>query len=236
MYNSKEYHKEYYKNNKDKLNKINRENYYLNKEKNKEHRKEYSIENSEKIKEKCKKWRVDNKEKSKEWYENNKEKLKEDKKEYRLKNKEKIKEDYRKWRLDNKEEINEKYRIYIKNRKIIDPIFKMQYQVRKLIGSSFKRCGYKKNTKTEKILGCSFENFKIYIENQFEDWMTFENYGKYNGKYYFGWDIDHIIELKNVKTLEDIINLNHYLNLRPLDSKINRVDRNKKESYDNSLF
>ena len=68
------------------------------------------------------------------------------------------------------------------------------------------------------------------MESQFESWMTFENHGKYNGEYNFGWDIDHIIELKTVKTMEDIIKLNHYSNLRPLDSKINRVDRNKKES------
>ena len=228
MYNAKEYHKEYYESNKKKLNNQNKEYYHLNKDANKEKRKRYSIENSEHNKEKCKKWASENKEKIKEWRLENKEKLKEKKKEWRLKNKEKIKEDYRKWRLENKEKINENYREYIKNRKIEDPIFKMQSSVRKLIGSSFRNKGYKKNTRTEEILGCSFEKFKYHIESKFESWMTFENYGKYNGEYCFGWDIDHIIELKNIKTIEDIIILNHHSNLRPLDSKINRVDRNKK--------
>lgn len=228
MYNSEKYRKEYYKKNKEKLNKLNRDRYHLNKEKNKEHRKEYSIKNSEINKEKCKKWNLDNKEKTKEWRLENKEKIKENRKQWRLKNKEKIKEDYNKWRLENKEHINEKYKIYIKNRKETDPIFKMTNSVRRLIGNSFKNKGHKKNTKTEEILGCSFEIFKKYIENNFESWMTFENYGKYNGEYGFGWDIDHIIELKNIKTIEDVIKLNHYSNLRPLDSKINRVDRNKK--------
>ena len=93
-----------------------------------------------------------------------------------------------------------------------------------------KNKGYKKSTRTEKILGCSFKEFKIHIQNQFENWMTFENHGKYNGEYCFGWDIDHIIELKTINSIEDILKLNHYSNLRPLDSRINRVDRNKKES------
>jgi len=232
MYNSKDYHKDYYEKNKEKINKQNKENYHLHKEQNKEKRKKYSIDNSESNKEKCKKWNADanNKEKVKQWRIENKEKLKNTKKEWRLKNKEKIKEDYNKWRLENKEKINENYKEYIKNRKATDPVFKMQQNIRRLIGNSFKNKGYKKNTRTEKILGCLFKDFKIHIEKQFENWMTFENHGKYNGEYCFGWDIDHIIELKTINSMEDILKLNHYSNLRPLDSKINRVDRNKKES------
>lgn len=230
MYDSKKYHAEYYKQKKEELNKFGREYYYLNKEKQKNHRKEYSLKNSEKNKEKCKTWYNDNQEKVKEWQLKNKEKIAEYKKAWRLKNKEKIKEEYKKWRLENKEKINENYKDYIKNRKASDPIFKMKHQVRRLIGNSFKKCGYKKDTKSEKILGCSFDEFENIIESKFESWMTFDNYGKYNGEYCFGWDIDHIIELKNAKTIEDVIKLNHYSNLRPLDSRINRVDRNKKDS------
>ena len=230
MFNKKEYDKEYRNLNKEKIKEYHKEYKKLNKEKLKEKGKDYNSKNSERNKNKKKEWYIKNKEKIKEDYNLNIEKIKIKKKKWRLKNKEKIKEDYNKWRIENKESINEKYRKYIKNRKEIDPIFKMQYCIRRLIGNSFKNIGYKKNTKTEKILGCSFEEFKNYMENQFESWMTFENHGKYNGEYNFGWDIDHIIELKTVKTIDDIIKLNHYSNLRPLDSKINRVDRNKKES------
>ena len=84
---------------------------------------------------------------------------------------------------------------------------------------------YKKNS-TEEILGCTFDDFKSHIEGNFEPWMNWSNYGKYNGEYEYGWDIDHIIELRAAKTENDILKLNHYTNLRPLDSKINRVDRN----------
>lgn len=58
--------------------------------------------------------------------------------------------------------------------------------------------------------------------------MNYQNYGKYNGNYGFGWDIDHVVEMKTAETEEDVIRLNHYTNLRPLDSRINRRDRNYK--------
>ena len=52
--------------------------------------------------------------------------------------------------------------------------------------------------------------------------MIWENKGLYNGEFNFGWDIDHIIPLSSAKTEKDIIRLNHYTNLQPLCSKINR--------------
>ena len=58
--------------------------------------------------------------------------------------------------------------------------------------------------------------------------MNWENKGLYNGTFNFGWDIDHIIPLSSASCKEDIIRLNHYTNLQPLCSKINReIKRNK---------
>jgi cytidylate kinase len=54
-----------------------------------------------------------------------------------------------------------------------------------------------------------------------------KNRGKYNGTFNFGWDIDHMIPVSTAKTEEDVIRLNHYTNLQPLCSKINRdIKRN----------
>ena len=53
--------------------------------------------------------------------------------------------------------------------------------------------------------------------------MNWSNHGKYNGEFNFGWDIDHIIPISSAKSEEEIIQLNHYTNLQPLCSYINRV-------------
>ena len=79
-----------------------------------------------------------------------------------------------------------------------------------------------KKTKTFEILGCTFEEFKIYLESKFDSWMTWENRGLYNGELNYGWDIDHILPSSLAKTEEDVTKLNHYTNLQPLCSKINR--------------
>jgi len=151
---------------------------------------------------------------------------KENSKKYREENKERLKEQKELWRENNKENVR-KYRYeYTKNRRLNDPLYKLSSDIGAMIRKSFLKNNFKKCNKTNEILGCSFANFKLYIESKFEPWMNWENHGKYNSEYGFGWDIDHIIELKTATTIEDVIRLNHYTNLRPLDSKINRVDRN----------
>jgi hypothetical protein len=60
--------------------------------------------------------------------------------------------------------------------------------------------GKKKNKKLEDILDFSVESLKKHLEKQFQDGMTWENYGKY------GWHIDHIIPVSvfNYETQDDI--------------------------------
>ena len=53
--------------------------------------------------------------------------------------------------------------------------------------------------------------------------MNWDNYGRYNGELNYGWDIDHKIPTSSAITEEDVIKLNHYTNLQPLCSFINRV-------------
>ena len=84
-----------------------------------------------------------------------------------------------------------------------------------------------KNQRTLKIIGCSFEEFKSYIEFKFEYWMTCENSGSYTGNYNETWQLDHIVPISSAKTEDDIYKLNHYSNLRPLCSKKNLEKSNK---------
>ena len=162
--------------------------------------------------------------KRKEYYQKNKEVIKEKSKNWKLKNPDKFKKyytEYNKTISDKKRQYQRQYqREYMKNRKETDKLFKLSDLIRSKIRKCFN--GYK-SKKTTEILGCSFEEFKIYLESKFEYWMNWDNHGLYNGELNYGWDIDHIIPISSAKTEEDIIKLNHYTNLRPLCSYYNRV-------------
>jgi hypothetical protein len=93
---------------------------------------------------------------------------------------------------------------------------------------SIKGKGYSKKTKAYQILGCDKETFINYIESKWESWMTWENYGLYNGELNYGWDLDHIIPVSSALSYEDIIKLNHHTNFQPLCSKVNRVVKRDK--------
>lgn len=67
-----------------------------------------------------------------------------------------------------------------------------------------------KDKKTQEIVGCTFEELKLHIENQFTEGMTWENYGT------DGWHIDHVKPLAMANTKEEIIASNHYTNLQPM--------------------
>jgi hypothetical protein len=152
--------------------------------------------------------------------------------EYRNKNKEKISEYTKNYNLLHKTHLNEIRRNKYKERIENDILYRLSEQSRCLIKGAFKRCNYNKTCRTYEILGCSYDEFKLYLESKFESWMTWDNYGLYNGELNFGWDIDHIEPLFPtgiIRTEEDIIRLNHYTNLQPLCSKINRYV--KKNNY-----
>jgi hypothetical protein len=196
-----------------------RERYNSNKEKFKEYSKNYYINNMDKCKDTAKKYYNDP---------IKGEKLKSQNREYNKVNSEKIKLKRSIYLSNNKEKINEKSKIYFSKRRSEDLLFKLSSNIRNSINNSFYKSGYSKSSKTQEILGCSFEEFKLYLESKFEPWMTWENRGLYNGEFNYGWDIDHIIPLSSSTTEEDLIKLNHYSNLQPLCSLLNRYYKSNK--------
>jgi hypothetical protein len=165
------------------------------------------------------------------------EKRKEYRKQYNLINKDKIKEQKKLNYLANKDKIRKGQKEYQnKNRVILqlkqnekllnDSTHKLKVNTRNLINSSFKNLGFKKLSKTEKIIGCTFEEFKNYLESKFESWMTWENKGNPKDGILEPnktWDIDHKIPLSTATNEIDIIKLNHYTNLQPMCSYTNRL-------------
>lgn len=140
------------------------------------------------------------------------------KKVYRKENVDKIKT----YKQNNREKIKEQHRKYTRNRANNDDLFKLGRNLGTMLRNSFRRQGFSKSGKSREILGCSFEEFKIHLESKFESWMSWNNYGKYNGELNYGWDIDHIIPINTATNENELIKLNHYTNLQPLCSKINR--------------
>jgi len=124
-------------------------------------------------------------------------------------------------------ELNEYRREYDKKRMEEDVVYKFVKSIRSLIFISIKGRGYTKESKTYIILGCSFEDFKLYIESKFEDWMNWSNHGKYTGNYNETWQLDHIIPMSSAQNETDVILLNHYTNFQPICSKVNNEKSNK---------
>jgi hypothetical protein len=120
---------------------------------------------------------------------------------------------------------NERYNIRLKE----DPMFRFRHNLKVGLRKNLKDLGSKKENKMIEILGCTYNDFSIYIESKFEFWMNWENYGKYNGDFNFGWDIDHIIPVSSANDKDELKKLYNYKNLQPLCSKINRDI--KKDNY-----
>jgi hypothetical protein len=192
---------------------------------------EYRKNNKLIIKEKQKKHYSENHEvidiKNRKYFIDNLDKVKDYQKSYRIENSDNIKTYQKNYRIENKTKIGE----YHTNRKKSDMVYRLTCNYRSMISDSFRRNGYSKSSKTYQILDCSFEDFKLHLEVKFEPWMNWDNYGKYNGEYGYGWDIDHIIPLSSAKTEEELIKLNHYSNLQPLCSKINRDIKINRKKY-----
>ena len=119
----------------------------------------------------------------------------------------------------NREKIRVLQRKRDKERRQSDPLYKLKRNTRSLISMSMKNAGFKKNSKTHKILNCSFEEFMSHLEKQFNSGITWENYGK--------WHLDHIVPVSLASTEEEIIKLNHYKNFQPMWGPENESKSNK---------
>jgi len=106
--------------------------------------------------------------------------------------------------------ISEYARKYEKERRKTDPIFKLTADVRHRLIIFLKASKMRKTNSTFKMVGCTPEFLKEYLEKQFKPGMTWQNHGVH------GWHIDHTIPLASAKTPEAIEKLMHYSNLQPL--------------------
>lgn len=168
-------------------------------------------------------------------YETNKEKIQQQHKEYKENNKEKRKITDKIYREKNKEQRNaynrkhraekrDHYSKKEKERRDNDPILRIMDSLYSNIRGTLNRFMNGKPIKNKRaieILGCSAEEFIVYIEKQFEPGMTWENWGLNT------WHLDHI-KPKSWATNEiEAYEINHYTNFQPKWAKDNLKKGNR---------
>lgn len=168
-------------------------------------------------------WRKNNRERlneyKKEYTKLNHDKIKQWKATYRENNRDDIREYMRDYREINRVELRTYHRNYCKNRYETDELFALKIRISSLIRGGLNRFNKGKTSNTIDILGCSIEEFKIHIESQFKEGMTWENRDE--------WHLDHITPVSWGTNEEEIVALNHFTNFQPLWefdnlSKLNR--------------
>ena len=207
---TKEYKSNYYQKNKDDI---------LTKQKT------YREKNPAKIREQKHKSYLKNKDtilvKQKEYNNENNDEVSERQHNWYIANKERLLEKAKKRYEENPKEIIQSNIKYAKERRKIDPIFKIIGNLRHRTNMFFH--GQDKSETTSKLIGCSANELRIYFENKFypnpktNEIMTWNNYG------FYGWHIDHIIPLSSfdLKDNNQLKKACHYTNLQPLWAKEN---------------
>ena len=120
-----------------------------------------------------------------------------------------FREKNKKWTSNNKEHINE----YWKNRYQNNPEIKLHNRIRVRINNALNYYNKTKKQSTLEFLGCKIEEYFVYLEQQFDENMNWDNYGSY-------WEIDHIIPLNKGGSF-------HYKNTQPLTITENRKKSDK---------
>ncbi len=141
------------------------------------------------------------------YYENNKEKIKEYYKEHYTENKDKYMENNKKWREENRDKINEQAR----ERTINDENYRLKKNLRRRLNYCLK-----KNSSVDNLVSCDLEFLKTWLEYNFTEGMTFENYGSF-------WQIDHVIPCAkfNLENEDEIKACFKWYNLQPLEASKN---------------
>lgn len=127
---------------------------------------------------------------------------------------------YEEHKAECKERMKQYDKEYKKRRELVDVEFKIKNRLRSRLYDALN--GSNKSDKTVALLGCTISFLHDHLEFQFDDKMTWDNYGSY-------WHIDHIIPCAsfNMSDPEHQRKCFHYSNLQPLEASENRKKSDK---------
>lgn len=173
---------------------------------------------------------------AKKYYEKKREELRIKHKCYYQDNREKILSGKKLYGKNNRKKLSNYTIRYFKLRRQNDPLFALRCDLSTSIGRALRlNNSSKSNQSIITHLPYSIEELKQHLEKQFESWMNWNNWGKYNAATWndndrstWTWQIDHIIPHStfnysslNDQAFKDCWTLS---NLRPLSSKKNQAD------------
>lgn len=129
------------------------------------------------------------------------------------------------WRDENRDKIkkyNTQNQEYKRNWAQTQRQTNIQFRLKENIRSRIYLALQFRKDSSEEILGCSIEEYIVYLEQQFDKNMSWDNYGIY-------WEIDHInpiskFDLTNVNEVKICFN---YKNTQPLSINENRKKGDK---------
>ena len=140
------------------------------------------------------------------------------------------------WYQENKVAIKQRVKANTYRRRE-DPIFRMQES----ISANIRMCIKKNHQPFAKYLTYTIQELKAHLENQFEPWMTWNNYGTYrvdiwdnNNTNTWTWQLDHIVPHStfHYASMEDQAFRDCWAlsNLRPYSAKQNVIDGDRNYS------
>jgi hypothetical protein len=129
---------------------------------------------------------------------------------YRKTNRNKKKLYKKNWYQVNKERERVKQNTYYKIRYENNIQFRLTQSLRARLRNALKN-NHKRGSAV-RDLGCTVDEFKVYLESKFLPGMSWDNYG------YHGWHIDHIkpLSLYDLTDRNQLLEACHYTNLQPL--------------------
>lgn len=115
---------------------------------------------------------------------------------------------YKKMNQLYREKTKERRNLNAKKRRSEDPIYRIRHNLRMRLNRAVK--GIAKSAHTMELLGCTIDFFMSHLSSQFQENMTWENYGK--------WHIDHIRPCKSFDMTDESQQREcfHWSNMQPL--------------------
>lgn len=140
-------------------------------------------------------------------------------KKYKAENRDEISVYNHNYNLNNREAIQTRQTIQHRERKLVDPNFKLTCKLRDRLRPLLIKS---KSNDYNDFISCSPQFLRSWFQSKFTDKMTFDNYGTY-------WHIDHVVPCSafNLLDPEEIKVCFHWTNLQPLESKANQSKVNK---------